>query len=51
MRSEPQDLCGGPCWPRKPEFGGASQAVLTTVRGQGSSPLPNHERGTTCPVI
>ena len=23
MRSEPQDTAQGPCWPRKPEFGGA----------------------------
>ena len=26
MRPEPQDTESGPCWPRKPEFGGALQA-------------------------
>jgi len=26
MRSEPQDTGNGPCWPRKPEFGGGHAA-------------------------
>jgi hypothetical protein len=29
MRSEPQDTAQGPCWPRKPEFGGAFGPALS----------------------
>ena len=38
MRFEPQDTAQGPCWPRKPEFGGASGSVPLTTRGCGPSP-------------
>lgn len=30
MRSDPQDTAHGPCWPRKPEFGG---------NGRGNAPF------------
>lgn len=48
MRSEPQDTEGGPCWPRKPEFGGASGFV--PFASGADAPSPNRhiqERGTT----
>ncbi len=32
MRSEPQDTETGPCWPRKPEFGGGLVARFATGR-------------------
>jgi hypothetical protein len=38
MRFEPQDTAQGPCWPRKPEFGGASGSVLASFQGRGPSP-------------
>jgi hypothetical protein len=43
MRSEPQDTAQGPCWPRKPEFGGASVIVhlARTRADNGLRPFPN----------
>jgi hypothetical protein len=37
MRYEPQDTCGGPCWPRKPEFGGAGTFVRPLSNGAQSA--------------
>ena len=43
MRSEPQDTESGPCWPRKPEFGGAGLVApvagdISLMPGTGSKP-------------
>ena len=38
MRSEPQDTAQGPCWPRKPEFGGASGFVPCVPGAKAPSP-------------
>lgn len=38
MRSEPQDIAQSPCWPRKPEFGGAGGGIVRV--SPGLRPLP-----------
>ena len=43
MRSEPQDTESGPCWPRKPEFGGAVGLTLPCARGHGPDLSDNQE--------
>lgn len=41
MRSEPQDIAQSPCWPRKPEFGGAGGVVA--LAAPGLWPLPHSD--------